>query len=192
MKGNAPGDDHLVGRLGAIIATERASRGFSIEELAGRAGISNGLLSQLERGIGNPSIDTLSNIARALGLSIGSFFLGTNDDDADGVVHPHTRARLVLADQNLTYQLLVPDLQGALSMLYIEVPAHFSNEHAPFSHSGEEVVFILQGRMEVHVGNLVRVLEQGDSMRFASVTKHWYRTFDEDVVSITAMTPPSF
>ncbi|MEU3170341.1 XRE family transcriptional regulator [Streptosporangium sp. NPDC006930] len=191
MKGNPPDDGHLVARLGTIIAAERASRGLSIDELARRAGISTGLLSQLERGIGNPSIDTLSNIAGALGLSIGSFFLGANND-ADGVVRPHTRARLVLADQNLTYQLLVPDLQGTLSMLYIEVPAHFSNEHAPFSHTGEEVVFILQGKMEVHVGSLVRVLEKGDSMRFASITEHWYRTFDEDVVSITAMTPPSF
>ncbi|WP_169948534.1 helix-turn-helix domain-containing protein [Microbispora sp. H11081] len=191
MKGKTPDGDHLVGRLGTIIATERAGRGLSIDELARRAGISSGLLSQLERGIGNPSIETLGNIAGALGLSLGSFFLGANDD-ADGVVHPHTRARLVLADQNLTYQLLVPDLKGALSMLYIEVPAHFSNEHAPFSHTGEEVLFILQGRLEVHVGNLVRTLEKGDSMRFASITEHWYRSFDEDVISITAMTPPSF
>jgi transcriptional regulator with XRE-family HTH domain len=184
-------DDGLVGRVGAIIAAERASRGMSIGELARRARISAGLLSQLERGIGNPSLDTVATIARALGIPIGSFFLGAADE-ADDVVHPHTRRRLVLAERKLTYQLLVPDLQGALSMLYIEMPKDFSNEHAPFSHNGEEVAFVLEGRLEIHVGSTTRLLEKGDSFRFASITDHWYRTFDEEVVVITAMTPPSF
>jgi quercetin dioxygenase-like cupin family protein len=103
-----------------------------------------------------------------------------------------TRRRLVLAERNLTYQLLVPDLRGALSMLYIEMPTGFSNEHASFSHPGEEVAFVLEGRLEINIGGTARLLEKGDSIRFASITEHWYRTFDEEVVVITAMTPPSF
>jgi transcriptional regulator with XRE-family HTH domain len=186
-----PAEEELVGRVGAIIAAERAGRGLSIGELARQAGISAGLLSQLERGIGNPSIDTVANIARALSIPIGSFFLRPTVA-ADDVVHPHNRRRLVLAERNLTYQLLVPDLRGALSMLYIEMPTGFSNEHAPFSHPGEEVAFVLEGRLEINLGGTARLLEKGDSIRFASITEHWYRTFDEEVVVITAMTPPSF
>ena len=44
----------------------------------------------------------------------------------------------MLSDRNLIYELLVPDLQGRLSMLHIELPAGFSNKDKPFAHPGEE------------------------------------------------------
>jgi mannose-6-phosphate isomerase-like protein (cupin superfamily) len=92
----------------------------------------------------------------------------------------------------MTYQLLVPNLQGALSMLYIELPPRFSNVDAPFSHHREEVVFVLSGSIEINIGDRARLLAPGDSIRFSSVIDHWYRTFDERVVVITAQTPPLF
>ena len=184
------GDD-LKGRVGSILARERSNRGMTIEKLAREAGVSNGLLSQLERGMGNPSIVTLSNLARALGIPIGTFFepIGPETDD---VVHPHTRRHLMLADRRMVYQLLVPDMRGAISMLYIELPPGFCNEDAPFNHQGEEVVFVLSGSIEINIGDRKRLLEAGDSIRFLSTIDHWYRTFDEHVVVITAQAPPSF
>ena len=134
---------------------------MTIGELARKAGVSNGLLSQLERGIGNPSIQTLSHLARALGFPIGTFFEPASAI-TDDVVHPHTRRHLLLADQRMIYQLLVPDTQGAISMLYIELPPGFSNADAPFKHNGEEVVFVLSGSIEIHLGDRVRLLEAGE------------------------------
>jgi transcriptional regulator with XRE-family HTH domain len=183
--------DHLTGRVGTIIARERSNRGMTISDLARKAGVSNGLLSQLERGIGNPSIQTLSHLARALGITIGSFFESVSATP-DEVVHPHNRRHLMLADQRMIYQLLVPDMQGSLSMLYIELPPGFSNADAPFCHDGEEVVFVLSGTIEIHIGDRARLLQSGDSIRFSSAIDHWYRTFDRQVVVITAQSPPSF
>jgi transcriptional regulator with XRE-family HTH domain len=164
---------------------------MTIGELARKAGVSNGLLSQLERGVGNPSIQTLSQLARTLGIPIGSFFESASTI-SDDVVRPHTRRHLVLADRSMTYQLLVPDLQGAISMLYIELPPGFSNVESPFNHHGEEVVFVLSGSIEIHIGDRARLLAPGDSIRFSSAIDHWYKTFDERVVVITAQSPPSF
>lgn len=183
--------DDLTSRLGTIVQRERSIRGMTIGQLAKKAGVSNGLLSQLERGIGNPSIETLSNLARALGIPIGTFFEPTSEQ-VDDVVHPHTRRHLVLADRRMIYQLLVPDMQGAISMLYIELPPGFTNEDAPFCHHGEEVVFVLSGSIEINIGERKRLLQPGDSIRFSSMIDHWYRTFDERVVVITAQAPPSF
>jgi len=180
----------LSGLVGATIALQRAAHGMTIEELARRSSISTGLLSQLERGIGNPSLNTLTRLAQALDIPIGSFFAGASDE-ADLVVHPHTRKRLFLAERNLTYQLLVPDLQGALSMLHIEMPPGFTNEGAPFRHTGEECMLVLEGRIEAHAEQRTFLMEAGDSIRFASTMPHWYRTFEKRVVLITAMTPPS-
>ncbi len=176
--------------VGETIAVQRAAHGLTLEELARRSSISTGLLSQLERGIGNPSLSTLTRLAQALGIPIGSFFAAAATEP-DILVHPETRKRLVLSDRNLTYQLLVPDLQGALSMLHIEMPPGFTNESDPFVHSGEEAMLVLEGRIEAHAEQRTFLMQAGDSIRFASTTPHWYRTFEDRVVLITAMTPPS-
>lgn len=177
--------------LGERIARERALRALTIEDLAHRSGISTGLMSQLERGIGNPSLGTMLGIARALGLPVGAFF--DNDASVDDIlVRPRTRKRLVLKDRGLTYEMLVPDLRGSISMLRIELPPHFSNEERPFAHPGEECEFVLDGAVEAHIGTRTLALAAGDSIRFASATLHWFRTGDEGAVVISAMTPPSF
>jgi transcriptional regulator with XRE-family HTH domain len=178
------------GVVGATIALQRATRGLTIEELARRSSISTGLLSQLERGIGNPSLSTLTRLAQALDIPIGAFFAGS-PAEADIVVHPHTRKRLFLAERNLTYQLLVPDLQGALSMLHIEMPPGFTNEGDPFRHLGEECMLVLKGQIETHAEHRTFLLTEGDSIRFTSSTPHWYRTYEQGAELITAMTPPS-
>jgi transcriptional regulator with XRE-family HTH domain len=185
-----PSTEDLVGQVGQVIARERAIRGLTIAELAERAGMSAGLLSQLERGIGNPSIETAAKISGALRVPIGTFFVGARQ--TDGVVHPGTRKRLMLGNQNLVYELLVPDLQGALSMLHIQLPAGFTNANAPFTHAGEEVMLLLEGQVSVHLGTERLELEPQDSLRFASSIPHWYEVGDKPAVVISAMTPPSF
>lgn len=176
--------------LGQVVAAERAQQGLTVAELARRADVSTGLVSQLERGLGNPSLETVANLARALGIPIGSFFAGAS---AEGnVVRSEERKKLVLGDGSLAYEMLVPDLSGRLSMLSIELPAHFTNEHAPFEHVGEEVVVVVQGVVDVYVGDSHAQLGEGDSIRINAAIPHWYVTGAEPVRVISAMTPPSF
>lgn len=181
----------LIDIVGQRIAHARLARGMNIEDLAQRAAISHGLLSQIERGIGNPSLRTLTALAGALGLPIGAFFDGASPEN-DIVVRRGARKRLVLSDQSLAYELLVPDLQGNLSMLRIELPPGFCNCDKPFSHAGEECELVLEGRVEAHIGEQAFELGPGDSIRFNCALPHWFRTFDERVVIVSAMTPPSF
>jgi transcriptional regulator with XRE-family HTH domain len=181
----------LVDIVGRRIARERAVRGLSIEDLADRAGISTGLLSQIERGIGNPSLSTLLGLAGALAVPLGSFFDGA-PAESDMVVRPATRKRLELSNQHLVYELLVPDLQGSLSMLWIELPPSFDNADKPFSHVGEEAELVLEGKVEAHIGEREFLLGRGDSIRFNCAIPHWFRTFNERALVISAMTPPSF
>jgi len=176
--------------VGEKITLQRSTHGLTIEQLSRLSSISTGLLSQLERGIGNPSLSTLTRLARALDIPIGAFFVGSTGE-ADIVVHPHTRKRLVLAETNLTYELLVPDLRGTLSMLHIELPPRFTNEHDPFRHPGEECMLVIKGPIETHAEERTFLLSEGDSIRFQSSVPHWYRTYEQGAVVITAMTPPS-
>lgn len=181
----------IEGRIGPIIERERIRQGWTIDDLATRAGVSSGLVSQLERSIGNPSVKTLVALAGALEVPMGTFFV-IDPSKVDTVVRASTRTRLVMREHGLTYELLVPDLRGDLSMLRIVLPPRFSNEERPFSHPGEECEFVLEGQLEAHIGDRVLALEEGDSFRFDSGIPHWFRTLKKRAVVISAQTPPSF
>jgi len=60
--------------LGMAIKTQRASLGISQEELAHRAGLHRTYVSDLERGVRNPSVASIEKIARALELSVSKLF----------------------------------------------------------------------------------------------------------------------
>ena len=106
-------------------------------------------------------------------------------------MHPHTRRRLVLADSGMTYQLLVPDLKGPLSMLYIELPPFYEFRVSVHpSRRGGRVRFLGPDRDPYRrAGQAAR---PGESIRFNLAVDHGYKTFEERVVVITAQTPPSF
>ena len=59
--------------VGKVVRDARRGR-FSVEDLSARAGVSSGLISQVERGLGNPSVTTLLKLARALDLPLNAFF----------------------------------------------------------------------------------------------------------------------
>lgn len=105
---------------GAMLRKLRRERGLTVESLAAAAGISAGSISQLERGMGNPSFSTLFKLAYNLQVSLGIF----DPADATGrkVVRKHERRRLQLAGEALTYELLTPDLQGDLQVLISKIP----------------------------------------------------------------------
>ena len=63
-------------RLGKMIRQFRREKSFSIKEFSELCGISTALVSQLERGIGNPSLSVLRAIASTLGEALSSLFVG--------------------------------------------------------------------------------------------------------------------
>jgi quercetin dioxygenase-like cupin family protein len=68
-----------------------------------------------------------------------------------------------------------------------------STENSPFQHEGEECGLVLQGTLEVHLGDEAFVLEEGDSIIFDSRRPHWYRNIGSTrVLSVWAVTPPTF
>jgi len=184
--------------LGTALQRLRQERDLTLEELAKRSDVSTGMLSQIERGLGNPSVLTLHKIAQAMQVPMSYFLAGV--DRGDGVVHPNSRKRLTLPSSaslktaDLVYELLCPDLTGSLEMLWIEYGAGASTEEAPFVHQGEECGLVLRGRLEVHTGDQVYSLAAGDSVYLSSSIPHWFRNPDaeKDAILVWAITPPSF
>lgn len=177
--------------IGERLREYRADR-FTINELSRRAGVSSGRISEIERGGANPSFETLWRLASVLEVPIAAFF-GGPDPETALVVRKNERKRLALPHDNLEYELLTPDLQGALEVFIFRVPAGFDNSKRPISHRGEECVTILSGRLIVHVGDGEYVLEEGDAITYDSMTPHYVKNEGpEKVVALAVVTPPSF
>ena len=186
-------DPNLVVGLGRAIRSARRDKGMTVERLGREAGVSTGLISQLERGLGNPSFLTLQRLAEALELPFGHFMQGPQPQNGM-VVRAGRRKRLVTPQPTeIVHELLTPDLQRSLEMLRTTVPAGWSNENRPFHHRGEECVHVVSGTLEVTVGSASWTLAEGDSITYGSDAPHWYANLtDSPVVIIGAVTPPSF
>ena len=178
--------------LGMAIQAGREKRGLTQAALARRSRVSNGMLSQIERGKANPSFATMNKIAIALGMPL-SHFLDGSGPKLDPVVRSRQQRRLVFPESGLTYQLLTPDVNRQLELLLIEVPPGTTTKARVFSHEGEEAGVLLQGTLEVHIGGAEHRLEKGDSIAFPSHVPHWYRNPGRHrAVAVWAITPPSF
>lgn len=196
MNPNEPSDgiaDDAAVRLGAMIRQSRQGR-YTLQQLAAESGVSPGLISQLERGMGNPSFRTLQRLATALDLRIGDLVEAASDDSTQPmIVRRADRARLQVSADAPIYELLTPNLKGKLEVLETTLPAGFTNRNQPFLHIGEECVVVRSGSVDVGVGDLVDTLSAGDAITYDPSIPHWWEnTTDEPARVLGVVTPPSF
>jgi len=186
--------EHVVD-LGQRLRSARQGR-FTVKELAKAAGVSSGLISEVERGQGNPSFRTLYRISQALGLRVGDLLSADSADrEASArIVRRDERKLLQLGENGLRWQLLTPDLQGKLEVLKTAIPPGFSNEGVPFQHIGEECVHLLAGTgLQITVEDEPFVLMEGDSITYDSGKTHWWSNPNETPATVIGVvTPPSF
>lgn len=181
--------------VGPEIRDLRKARQLTIPDLAAATGYSTGFLSQVERGKSSPSVVALHRIASALGVSISWFFRNeAADDPVEREYIVRARGRRSLGFKaGITDELLSPHLRGQLELLLSRFPPGTSSGDAPYSHRGEEAGVVMQGRMELFIGDKRFVLETGDSFGFPSTLPHRYANIGEvEAVVIWAITPPTY
>jgi transcriptional regulator with XRE-family HTH domain len=182
---------YWITRIGAMLKERRTGR-YTVEELAARAGVSAGLISQIERGIGNPSFSTLSRLANALELPIVAMFQGPQFDERQMVVRRAERRRLQVPSDGTVHEILVPSSRRKLGLLSTTFPPRFQHDDVPNVHPGEEIVMVISGTLRATVGGQSFVLEEGDTMTYDSSLPHqWDNPGDEPVEIIAISTPPA-
>lgn len=182
-----------IGVVGGKIRKLRKAQGKTLDQLAQVSGVSAGLLSQVERGRGNPSFSTLVQIAHGLGVSVAR--LVVEEQPASPVVRSRERLRLDPGSTGdlITAELLTPRLDSTLEVIRITTLPGYSSEATPFVHEGEEFFIVLEGAQAVTVDGVRYVLATGDSIAYSSHLPHWYENAGDIVsVSLSVITPPSF
>ncbi|PFI68368.1 DNA-binding protein [Priestia megaterium] len=173
--------------IGKKVEKFRKAKGLSSRELAKLAEITPSMLSQIERGLANPSISTLKILAKCLDVPTFSFLL-EEINTSHLVVRSNERKTMKVKE--LTYSLVSPDFTGNLATA---IPPMKSSSESPLAHKGEEVAYVLEGKIKVYLEEEVYVLEKGDSVKIPSHLKHkWDNPFEEKAVILFSVTPPVF
>lgn len=195
MKDNLAELRNIDERVGTEIRHLRKARGMTITELGRETGLSQGYLSQIERGISSPSVKALHSISRALGVTISWFFSPTSTTDStlrDFVVRADNRRSLTFSS-GIIDELLSPNLGRKIELLRCIFQPGAESGSEPYSHRGEEAGIVISGTLQLWLSQKEIVLNEGDSFAFSSDTPHRYSNpTEQETVVIWAITPPSY
>jgi len=198
--------------LGSRIRAERRKRKLTLEVFSRKTELSKSFLSQIERGLAQPSISSLKRIAREFDVSVVDLFSEeAKKTDSSGsppnpqkngktyveevqVVRASRRKSLTLPGANVSYDLLTPDLNRHLEVMFMKInPGENSGEEPMIDLPGEKFGLILTGMLEVSVGKDMYRLSAGDSIYFPAHFPHSWRGLGQEPIEVIwVLTPPRF
>ena len=186
--------------VGKKIKSLRLSKTMNTKQLSQEANISSGMLSQLEKGSTQGSVETLRKIAKVLDVTLASLFEDSEDiantktSEALHIVRRDKRKKISFPDPLYKCELLTPNLQGDIEFILVELEAsRITQETLPHTRGGEECNFVMYGTIEIQIGDSHYTLYEGDSIRFNPEIPHKIENkSDKKAAYISAVTPPSF
>jgi len=178
IEADSPFRDIQRRQLGAAIRRRRHALDLTLAQLSATAGISVSMLSQVERGLLDPSLESLRNVAEALGTV--PFRLLAEEGTVLGIVRRGAGRRII--DDDGAFEIAVWELE----------PGHSSTSR-PRAHAGEEANLLLQGRARLQIGDETVDLAAGDCITFDPTIPHRVTALGEEtVVCVDVICPPVF
>ena len=171
--------------IGRRIAAYRTERGMRVSDLARGAGVSPSLISQIERGQSRPSVSTLFAMAETLNLPVDAFFRESpagasavsqraNRARADPYVVRRADRAAIDINGGVRWERLTPTTLRDVEFLELVYAPSAESSPTLYRHPGTEMVVVLSGHLDIHLGFECYHLEPGDSMHFSSALPHRY------------------
>ena len=158
--------DEAASCLGARVRELRHERGMTLKALGRRAGLSHPFLSQLERGLARPSVGSVERIAGALDVPVGALWTTPRLEVAQIV-----RSTDGTADRSGVRELWA---DGGMRVRELTGGGRSWPDEAETT-SGEVVVYVIRGAIEVDLDGTVHELDAGDAMKFDGAIRHRLR-----------------
>lgn len=189
--------------LGARLRDLRKEKKLKIIDVARMTGLTSSFLSQVERTLVSPSIETLKKIGNALDTPLSYFFEASGDTDEikqdfnvmkerSPVVHGDRR-KILSPQPGVVFYLLNPDMSGPIEFIYNVYEPGAGTGEGLYAHEGTECGLILEGELLVTVKNKSYLLKKGDSITFSSEEPHSKKnTGTTKCICVWANTPPHF
>ena len=174
--------------IGEKISQYRKNKNLSIRELAKLAEATPSLLSQIERGLANPSVNSLKSIANALNTPLFTFFTSEVIKE-DLIVRGNNRKKVILPGaDNVIYEMLTSGDNDNLEFAIMDLSPKSSSCNQYIYHNGYEIAYILQGEVNLYLDGEKFELEKEDSVKIPVGMNHrWENNSDYDVKVIFAV-----
>jgi transcriptional regulator with XRE-family HTH domain len=174
-------------KVGGRLRAARLERGLTIEQLAQASGLTKGFISQLERDATAASLSSLARICDALGIRIGYL----TDRETPELVRRVERERVQIDEGHFHYLLSPPSERRYQAIESVIAPGGSAGDEPYTFPADTELVYVLEGALELHIGDEVYVLERGDAFTYSPREPHTWRnpSDDEPAVVLWVATP---
>lgn len=161
-------------RFGEKLRAVRERKGYTLKVVAQAAGVSESLVSQIERNKVSPAIDTLLALADALDIDLEYLFAEYKRERPVRVIRADERRHSI--ENDVLYEEVVRPLESdgahAVESYYITIPPGGETRRGSYGHLGREFGIVTEGKIDLHYETRVYTLEVGDSISFAATAPH--------------------
>lgn len=183
-------DKDLRPASGDLVRLLRRRKGLTLDDLAAEVGLSKGHLSRYERGEKSLSVAALMRLAKVLGTSVAALLGETQQDDLMHVMRAVDRAgtRTERAkDGGFVYMPVSRpgDVRSTAFVVRLDHQAVMKNDAY---HSGEEMLFVVSGTVEVELATKSVLLRRGDFAQFSGSVHHRLRAMEKDTEVLIVVT----
>ena len=166
--------------IGPKIRAVRLKKKMGLVELGKHTGLSAAMLSKIERGQLFPTLPTLLRIALVFSVGLDYFFSGSREKPVVGMVRRKDRLRFRekpdARDAAYEFESLdYPAVERTMSAYLAEFLPVAADKQRRHDHAGGEFLYVLNGTLEMQIGDELHELHAGDSIYFDSAVPHAYR-----------------
>ncbi len=162
--------------ISTTLKTLRHERGWSLDKASLQTGVSKAMLGQIERGESSPTIATLWKIASGFGTSFSSFIENTIVEQNEPIYRSGEVQQLHPSDEKIRVMPLFPfDTKLKFEVFIIELLPGCEQLSPPHAKGVTEHVIVVEGKMEVLVGDYWQAVSKGEGLRFNANQPHGYR-----------------
>ncbi|MCW8860284.1 MAG: XRE family transcriptional regulator [Deltaproteobacteria bacterium] len=178
--------------VGKKLKEIRLKQDMTIQILAEKSQVSSNMISRIERGLTIPSVEILMRLATVFDKSINYFVEEVSSSHEVVHTRPGMRDTTVYDDKdNMHTESFTSGLRDPQFMsFYCTVPKGGQSGEQNMYHPGDELIYMLDGRLKMKIVDEVYVLETGDSLSFKSHLPHrWENIGDNDAKVIWTLSP---
>ena len=180
-------------RFGEKIRTVRERKGYTLKVVAQRAGVSESLVSQIERNKVSPAIDTLLVLADVLDINLEFLIEEYRRERPVQIIH--SQERRTVEEECVIYEELAKPTESdgnhSLESYIVKLPPNCQTLRGSYGHLGRELGFIIKGKGQLQYESKTYDLEEGDSVSYSASSPHTLvNVGDETLTALWVVTPP--
>ena len=174
--------------LGAKLRQVREEKKYTLKQVSSLSGLSTGFICQVELGQTDPSLSSLKRIAAALGIKLKDLF---EQEECQQVLVRRNQGTILQVSPDVRCELLAHSIDKQMEPL-IKTIEPGGKSGVVDGHPGEEFLWIIQGSLEVRVGDTRYHLEEGDSIYYSAQQAHAFHNRSGNACRVLwVITPPT-